>query len=1736
MSSSIECDHHEFRHSHIESIIVHSFHSLPKLIIKDNTNKSIHKHYNSAHCCVDEDDCNASHSCSSSQRFNVFSTFPYYYQYRRHRHDSRSGGDHVFLDKQLPNISNIHENFHTKNDLCATTFEDLALDFYALPLLCPNPQLHAPELQYATPVDPKLEITRRLERGSLPIGLKLDALACHGQDGCRVLQVLGGGAVARDQFIVTNDYVTSLNGISMRYLDNLKAFKILHSLSQNSAIIDITFFPASIIESHRIKCLSKVMSQPSEDPFQKNSIPYLSIVQPLNWSPAIEIVLYRIDASQQWGLVVSGPDICSIFNCLAPLNLENPSILSEILPNSVGSNCKLLSCGLLILKIQGNDVSTKGANYVNAYLQHLSNQSDLCELHLVVCHFNDSNDDDFANNTTKCGIGQSVCPINQLPLDSQDINNNNNNNNNSWDNDFDLTGKIELSNDSNILPSINAQLECDHFMPPRTSPSSSDMENPEPLTDMESHDIVDILCRSDPSSDPNNFGSQPNPYRKNNQCLLSQLSSPVLKDEDNTTVDTEVTFPGVKSDTKMKLQNGWFRGGDDCSFNSPPPPRSLPRRLSVSPKYQDTEKLQHMLVVDSNANQLNSSDLVKFYTRYSQDEIHVIRLPLLHNSPSNYCPNVNEVMRNFDLDLVSCCNPEVLATFVAKCQNNFISLDSDDYLQWGDEIVQVEDISVCGLNHLSVQQIIHSKVVEILSNKVDNNSRTTYYHSIGSSDGGRIDGSSQSFVKPFISLIIRRNPINRSLISSSHFSGSSLNVVSETSEVYSLLNETLTNKNSSDAFSSPSPSFLPTGSKPIPHSFLKQIMVELNEDFRKFQLFDIVLERGSDGFGIFIVNMGRNNEPGVFVTEIRENSPASLAVLRPHDRILAIDGQLQCDYESTLELLQQSRKSVRLTIGRQISYLSDPLSSGRIITTGNNTDVDDKHHKLPIIPGIPSSVTLYKTDGGLGFSIVGGSDTILGNILIHEVHSGGAAARDGRLQVGDRLLAVNGIDLRDATQKGATKIIRTANDCIQLIVYRDPEPQYLNHDMFECHNVHLKRDMPGCSFGLSLIDRPHYSTGTAIGAITENSPAARSNLLEVGDVILEINGWDMRLAKSEEVITLLKNVHSDVKLLIGRYKTAPSSHAYPRNRLHVYVVVLERRQLAFSNDLSHVKKCYSTHLLPTSAHDDVNKHTQSEQEQHNSNLLVDLVCQKTDKSEVHDLYSLSNHSSTVNDDHKSDVGNDDEIALAAFGLRIRQANSQELWDSHSRLIVDSVQHNSPADRSGMIMPGDRLLSVDREPVDWLNPNEVVQLLANLPYCTIELGRLPYFNTSQSTDNNPISNKCIRHHSPSAVSLPTSHRVQQDEHDIFPPYPPPSQELPALFGGIMPNIEPPSFLRDMCTLPEQQDEYDESKTGFEHGENDDNDCYHYRLSERSYLTIYPNNQQDQIDSISNMTPLNKEEIEKALELAGRSSGGFFVRQIYLPIAPINNINNTVKSNHQLDIHLGLRLTNGPGISGPVVVRITPNSCASRTDIQIGDRILGLDDKLLLSLSQDNNSADDILCTIESVWITRSMNSQPIYEQNPCCLTIVSNHSLPLFTSIGQRKIDPMMEKGENLIKCPENNTQLAVCLGDLHLTNDNYGSHNRIDSIEKENLENHLVPSTIITPSSFGSKPSETTGENDYIQYNEPKMDHPYLDDGSYQDSISLYNHHYELPVHLYSDILRHSPNKSLFADSILRHM
>ena len=67
-----------------------------------------------------------------------------------------------------------------------------------------------------------------------------------------------------------------------------------------------------------------------------------------------------------------------------------------------------------------------------------------------------------------------------------------------------------------------------------------------------------------------------------------------------------------------------------------------------------------------------------------------------------------------------------------------------------------------------------------------------------------------------------------------------------------------------------------------------------------------------------------------------------------------------------------------------------------------------------IVPGADTIIEITKDkdeDGkpmGLGLSIVGGSDTLLGAIFIHEVYEKGAAHKDGRLRPGDQVSIIFG--------------------------------------------------------------------------------------------------------------------------------------------------------------------------------------------------------------------------------------------------------------------------------------------------------------------------------------------------------------------------------------------------------------------------------------------------------------------------------------------------------------------------------------------------------------------------------------------------------------------------------------------------------------------------------------------------------------------------------------------------------
>ncbi|KFP56315.1 Disks large 3, partial [Cathartes aura] len=83
--------------------------------------------------------------------------------------------------------------------------------------------------------------------------------------------------------------------------------------------------------------------------------------------------------------------------------------------------------------------------------------------------------------------------------------------------------------------------------------------------------------------------------------------------------------------------------------------------------------------------------------------------------------------------------------------------------------------------------------------------------------------------------------------------------------------------------------------------------------------------------------------------------------------------------------------------------------------------------RLSLTPHLPSH-----SPSGLGFSIAGGigNQHIPGDnsIYITKIIEGGAAQKDGRLQIGDRLLAVNNTNLQDVRHEEAVAALKNTSD------------------------------------------------------------------------------------------------------------------------------------------------------------------------------------------------------------------------------------------------------------------------------------------------------------------------------------------------------------------------------------------------------------------------------------------------------------------------------------------------------------------------------------------------------------------------------------------------------------------------------------------------------------------------------------------------------------------------------------
>ncbi|XP_078585608.1 protein scribble homolog isoform X26 [Branchiostoma floridae x Branchiostoma japonicum] len=228
------------------------------------------------------------------------------------------------------------------------------------------------------------------------------------------------------------------------------------------------------------------------------------------------------------------------------------------------------------------------------------------------------------------------------------------------------------------------------------------------------------------------------------------------------------------------------------------------------------------------------------------------------------------------------------------------------------------------------------------------------------------------------------------------------------------------------------------------------------------------------GLGVSIAG-GRGSTPykgddeGIFISRVSEDGPAGKAGVKVGDKLLGVNNVHleEAEHHEAVDCLRNSGNTVQVVVMREVMVERKPLPQPSVAVPVTNTppgspekaltdeQASAKKHGVTFAPepeveihaeqtsaqGLTIATTLVRDQRGLGFSIAGGkgSTPYKGNdtgVFISRIAEDGIAEADGKLDVGDKIISINGTDVTEARHDQAVSLL-TSSDRIQLVIYRE---------------------------------------------------------------------------------------------------------------------------------------------------------------------------------------------------------------------------------------------------------------------------------------------------------------------------------------------------------------------------------------------------------------------------------------------------------------------------------------------------------------------------------------------------------------------------------------------------------------------------------------------------------------------------------------------------------------------------
>ncbi|XP_038429326.1 ligand of Numb protein X 2 isoform X2 [Canis lupus familiaris] len=225
------------------------------------------------------------------------------------------------------------------------------------------------------------------------------------------------------------------------------------------------------------------------------------------------------------------------------------------------------------------------------------------------------------------------------------------------------------------------------------------------------------------------------------------------------------------------------------------------------------------------------------------------------------------------------------------------------------------------------------------------------------------------------------------------------------------------------------------------------------------------------------------------------------------DGIIAKDGRLlagdQILQVNNCNISNVSHNYARAVLSQPCSTLHLTVLRERRFGNRTNSHSDSSSPREDIF-----HVVLHKRDSGeqLGIKLVRRTDEP--GVFILDLLEGGLAAQDGRLSSNDRVLAINGHDLKHGTPELAAQIIQDLTQCVT------------------CQEKHITvKKEPHESLGMTVAGGRGSKSGELPIFVTSVPPhgcLARDGRIKRGDILLNINGIDLTNLSHSEAVAMLK--------------------------------------------------------------------------------------------------------------------------------------------------------------------------------------------------------------------------------------------------------------------------------------------------------------------------------------------------------------------------------------------------------------------------------------------------------------------------------------------------------------------------------------------------------------------------------------------------------------------------------------